>query len=61
LPWNNAQIRLFSAAAHNPAISKSSGIPMAKAREMEMESSHKQRSHAMKLAGALSGGNRVRS
>jgi hypothetical protein len=55
MPWNDAQIRLFAAAAHNPAISKSSGIPQATARKMEMEASHKQRSHAMKLAGALSG------
>jgi hypothetical protein len=61
MPWTDKQVRLFAAASHNSAISKSSGIPQATARKMEMEASHKQRSHAMKLAGALSGGNRVRS
>jgi hypothetical protein len=56
MPWTDKQVRLFAAAAHNPAISKKVGIPQGKAREMEMEAGPKQRSHAMKLASALSGG-----
>lgn len=55
MPWTSAQIRLFAAAAHNPAIAKKHGMSQEKAREMEMESSHAQRSKAMKLAGALRG------
>jgi len=55
MPWTNAQIRLFAAAAHNPRIAKKHGMSQDKAREMEMESSHEQRSKAMsgKLAKAL--------
>lgn len=37
MPWNPAQMRLFQAAAHNPAIAQSSGIPQAKAAQMASE------------------------
>lgn len=37
MPWTPAQNKLFRAAAHNPAISKSSGIPMATAAKMASE------------------------
>jgi len=56
MPWTDAQVKLFSAAAHNPGIAQRKGIPMGKAREMEMEASPAQRSRAMKrraLAKAL--------
>lgn len=48
MPWTNKQVRLFAAAAHNPQIAKKTGIPMAKARQMEMEAPKSQRSKAMK-------------
>ncbi len=37
MPWNKAQNALFRAAAHNPTIAKSSGIPMKKAKVLESE------------------------
>lgn len=37
MPWNPAQHRLFEAAAHNPAIAQSKGIPQAKAAGMAAE------------------------
>jgi hypothetical protein len=48
VPWSDKQVRLFAAAAHNPEIASRTGIPQHKAREMEMEASPEQRSHAMK-------------
>jgi len=48
MPWTDAQVRLFAAAAHNPGIAQRKGIPMHKGREMEMEASPAQRSRAMK-------------
>ena len=56
MPYNDAQIRLFSAAAHNPQIASKHGMSQPKARDMMMESPPAQRSHAMKrkaLAKAL--------
>jgi hypothetical protein len=37
MPWTEKQHRLFMAAAHNPAIAASHGIPMEKARQMAGE------------------------
>jgi hypothetical protein len=37
LPWSKSQHKLFEAAAHNPAVAKSSGIPQAKAKQMAAE------------------------
>jgi hypothetical protein len=37
MPWTPAQHRLFEAAAHNPAIAKSKGIPQAQAAKMASE------------------------
>jgi hypothetical protein len=37
MPYTPAQHRLFQAAAHNPAIAKSSGIPQATAAKMASE------------------------
>ena len=37
MPWSDKQHRLFQAAAHNPAIAKSAGIPQGKARQMAAE------------------------
>lgn len=37
MPWTPAQNKLFRAAAHNPAIAKSSGIPQATAEKMAGE------------------------
>lgn len=34
MPYSPAQNKLFRAAAHDPSISKSSGIPMATARKL---------------------------
>lgn len=48
MPWTDAQVRLFSAAAHNPKIAAKHGMPMHKAREMQMEAPPEQRSRAMK-------------
>lgn len=56
MPWTDAQVRLFAAAAHNPGIAQSHGMSQAKARTMQMEASPDQRSRAMKrnaLAAAL--------
>lgn len=57
MPWTPAQVRLFAAAAHDKGIAKKTGIPQAKARQMEMESTHKERSQAMK--GRAQGRKRV--
>ena len=48
MPWTNPQVRLFSAAAHNPQIAAKHGMSMGKARKMEMEVPPAQRSAAMK-------------
>lgn len=37
MPWTPVQHRLFEAAAHNPQIAKSKGIPVAKAAKMASE------------------------
>ena len=37
MPWTAKQLKLFRAAAHNPAISKSSGIKQADAERMSKE------------------------
>lgn len=37
MPWTPAQNKLFRAAAHNPAIAKSSGIPQGTAAKMAHE------------------------
>lgn len=37
MPYTEKQIKLFQAAAHNPAIAKSSGIPMTTAKKMAAE------------------------
>lgn len=37
MPWSQKQIKLFRAAAHNPAIARSSGIKKADARRMASE------------------------
>lgn len=37
IPYSPSQNKLFRAAAHDPAIAKSSGIPQAKAAEMADE------------------------
>ena len=55
MPWTDKQVRLFAAAAHNPAIAKSSGIPAGTARKMEMEASPAQRSSAMKRKALAKG------
>ena len=38
MPWNEAQHRLFEAAAHDPKVAKRVGIPMEKAKQMASES-----------------------
>ena len=52
MPWTDKQVRLFAAAAHNPDIAAKHGMPMDKARKMEMEAPPAQRSSAMKGMGA---------
>jgi hypothetical protein len=52
MPWTDKQVRLFAAAAHNPDIAERTGIPMHKARKMEMEAPAAQRSKAMRGMGA---------
>lgn len=52
MPWSNAQVGLFAAAAHDPLIAKKHGMSMGQARKMQMEASPAQRSAAMKR-GAL--------
>jgi hypothetical protein len=37
MPWTPAQHRLFEAAAHNPSIAKTRGIPQQKASQMASE------------------------
>ncbi len=37
MPWSEAQIRLFRAAAHNPQIAASHGMTQAKAGQMAAE------------------------
>ena len=56
MPWTDPQVRLFAAAAHNSQIAAKHGMSQPKARDMMMEASPAQRSHAMKrkaLAKAL--------
>lgn len=48
MPWSDAQVRLFAAAAHDPKIAAAHGIKPAKARSMLMESSPEERSSALK-------------
>ena len=37
MPWTAKQVRLFQAAAHNPAFAAKVGIPVQKAQEMASE------------------------
>lgn len=37
MPWTEAQLRLFRAAAHNPQIAASHGMKPAQARQMASE------------------------
>ncbi len=37
MPWTPAQVRLFRAAEHNPAIAKAHGMTQAKAGQMASE------------------------
>ena len=37
MPYTKSQNKLFRAAAHNPAIAKSSGIPQSQAAKMASE------------------------
>ena len=55
MPYTDRQVRLFAAAAHNPSIAKRHGLPMGKARAMEMEASPQQRSSAMKRKALAAG------
>lgn len=48
IPWDNAQHRLFEAAAHSPAVAQRVGIPQAKAAGMASEGVKRQ-----SLASAL--------
>lgn len=48
MPYSAKQIRLFQAAAHNPAIAKSSGIPQKKAAVLLRHSKSPVKKHAMK-------------
>ena len=48
MPWSAAQVRLFAAAAHDKGIAKRTGIKQSSARKMLSETTHKQRSQAMK-------------
>lgn len=48
MPFTNAQVRLFAAAAHQPEIAAKHGMSMGKARDMQMEAPPAQRSAAMK-------------
>ncbi len=50
MPWTAKQEALFRAAAHDPAIAKSHGIPQAKAASMASEGI---KPSATKLATAL--------
>ena len=50
MPWNEAQHRLFEAAAHDPKVAKRVGIPMEQAKQMASEGVKK---NPKKLAKAL--------
>ena len=50
MPWSPAQVKLFRAAAHNPAIAKSHGMTQAKAAQMASEGV---KSHPKRLAERL--------
>jgi hypothetical protein len=50
MPYTAKQHRLFEAAAHNPAVAKSSGIPVHTAQKMASEGIKQQ---PQKLAAAL--------
>ena len=59
MPYTPAQHRLFQAAAHNPDISKSSGIPQATAAKMASEGIKASVQHEVRkktLVKALRGG-----
>jgi hypothetical protein len=59
MPWTPKQHNLFQAAAHNPAIAKSSGIAQADAARMAAEgikSSSAQETKKKTLVKALRGG-----
>ena len=47
MPWSEKQVKLFRAAAHSPAIAKSSGIPMDKAAKMVAEGVKKKKKNAL--------------
>lgn len=53
MPWTPAQHRLFEAAAHNPAIAKSHGIPQPKAASMASEGITQKRAKPEVLATVL--------
>ena len=55
MPWTRAQIGLFRAAAHNPAIARSHGMSQAKAREMAAEGV--KRTNPKRAKGILRGAN----
>lgn len=55
MPWTQAQNRLFRAAAHNPAIAQSSGIPQDKARQMASEGVKRGAMLAAKLSATPKG------
>ena len=52
MPWNEAQHRLFEAAAHDPKVAKRVGIPMEQAQKMASEGVKKE-PKAKRLAKAL--------
>ena len=58
MPWTPKQHALFQAAAHNPAIAKSSGIPAPQAAKMANEGVKPNPLHkrALALAKVLKGG-----
>ena len=48
MPWTERQLKLFRAAAHNPAVSKSSGIKQVDAERMSKEGLKKAKGGALK-------------
>lgn len=50
MPFSDAQVRLWAAAAHNESIAKKKGVSRKQARRMLMESPKKQRKRAMSTA-----------
>lgn len=57
MPWTPGQVRLFQAAAHNPAIAQAHGIPVQRAATMASvgikATSSKPKTKAQVLAKAL--------